>query len=561
MPLVAPPTPEMLQRFGVGALRPGQKLAFDALAEGRDVLVVLPTGGGKSLCYQLPAACGASPAVVVSPLVALMKDQVDALRRRGIAAAQLSSAVSATERDEAWRRLDSGVLQLLYLAPEALASPATIERLAAARPRLLAIDEAHCISEWGESFRPSYLALGTMRRALGGPTTIALTATATPRTARDIVARLALRDPVIVSGGFDRANLRLAVRRVATDGERAATLLALGTGARGATIVYSDTRRGTERLAAAFVRAGVRAAPFHAGLPTSERAILQDRFQSNRIRLIVATNAFGMGVDKPDVRLVVHATPPLTLEAYYQEAGRGGRDGGIADCILLVAPGDLARAASRIAATRVSEELLRSVAELLAAPGSALGGSESFVASEMSRRLSVAPRDTAAAIRLLSEEGLLAPSSGRGAFRVLATESRLRSGHGLPRRDADALLTYLATATTLSRSQDGLSLRDLASIAPDGDARAWIRQLEAHQLACWRLLEPPWTLRTIPPSGLLARLAERHRLRQARDLWRHRQVARMVTSSRCRRLVLLRYFGDSGPAGACGACDCCGFAA
>ncbi len=561
MSLVDPPTPEMLQRFGVAALRPGQQRAFDALAAERDVLVVLPTGGGKSLCYQLPAACGASPTIVVSPLVALMKDQVDALRRRGIEAAQLSTAVSAGERDEAWRRLADGTLQLLYLAPEALASPATIDRLSAARPRLLAIDEAHCISEWGESFRPSYLSLGNMRRALGNPTTIALTATATPRTARDIVARLALRDPVIVSGGFDRANLRLAVQRVGTEEERAATLLALGTEARGATIVYSDTRRGTERLAAAFVRAGVAAAPFHAGLPTSERAILQDRFQSNRIRLIVATNAFGMGVDKPDVRLVVHAAPPLTLEAYYQEAGRGGRDGGLADCILLLAPGDLARAASRIAATRVTEPLLRHVAEMLAAPGASLGGGESFVASEMARRLSVAPRDTAAAVRLLTEEGLLTPSTGRGVLRILATQQRLRTDPRIPRRDADALLAYLANAPSDSAAQANVTLRHFASVAPDGDARAWVAQLEAHQLACWRPLDPPWTMRTFPPPAVLARLAERHRVRQARDLWRHRQVARMVTSSRCRRLVLLRYFGDSGPAGACGACDCCGFAA
>ncbi len=561
MPFIDPPTPEMLHRFGVAALRAGQQRAFDALAAQRDVLVVLPTGGGKSLCYQLPAACGASPAIVVSPLVALMKDQVDALRRRGIAAAQLSTAVSAGERDEAWRQLGEGTLQLLYLAPEALASPATIERLAAAHPRLLAIDEAHCISEWGESFRPSYLSLGTMRRALANPTTIALTATATPRTARDIVARLALRDPVIVAGGFDRANLRLAVRRVATEAERAATLLALGTAASGATIVYADTRRGTERLAAAFVRAGVAAAPFHAGLPTSERAILQDRFQSNRIRLIVATNAFGMGVDKPDVRLVVHAAPPLTLEAYYQEAGRGGRDGGLADCVLLLAPADLARAASRIAGTRVTQTLLHGVAELLAAPGASLGGGESFVASEMARRLSAAPRDTSAAIRLLTEEGLLIPSTGRGVLRILATRERLRTDARIPRRDADALLAYLANTAANPLVQAEVTLRHFTSVAPDGDVRAWIAQLEAHQLACWRPLDPPWTMRTFPPAALLARLAERHRVRQARDLWRHRQVARMVTSSRCRRLVLLRYFGDSGPAGACGACDCCGFAA
>ena len=552
----------MLQRFGADALRPGQQRAFDALARGRDVLVILPTGGGKSLCYQLPAACGAAPAIVVSPLVALMKDQVDALRRRGISAAQLSTAVSAPERAAAWAQLEQGTLQLLYVAPEALASPATLARLAAVSPQLLAIDEAHCISEWGESFRPAYLSLGAVRQALASPPTIALTATATPRTARDIVARLALRDPIIVSGGFDRANLRLAVRSVATESERAATLLTLGVNAPGPAIVYSDTRRGTERLAAAYVRAGVAAAPFHAGLPTSERARLQDRFQANAIRLIVATNAFGMGVDKPDVRLVVHATAPLTLEAYYQEAGRGGRDGGIADCILLLAPGDLARASARISATRVTESLLRGVVEALDAkvPAHAVGGRESAVVAQLSARLAVAPRDVAAAIRLLSEAGLLAPTSGRGTFRLLATERRLRSDRSIPANDAESLLRFSSAAPSSGGSLAELTLRELTTMAPDGDARAWLTRLESLQLAHWQPVEAPWKLCRIPPPEVLVQLARRHQVRQARDLWRHRQVVRMVTASRCRRLVLLRYFGDSGPAGACGACDSCGFA-
>ncbi len=392
----------------------------------------------------------------------------------------------------------------MYLAPEALASPATIERLVAAKPRLLAIDEAHCISEWGESFRPAYLALGAMRAALDNPTTIALTATATPRTARDIVSRLALRDPVVVSGGFDRTNLRLAVRPIASEAERAATLLSLGANAPGPAIVYSDTRRGTERLAAAYLRAGVAAAPFHAGLPTAERAILQDRFQANRLRLIVATNAFGMGVDKPDVRLVVHAAPPLTLEAYYQEAGRGGRDGGIADCIVLLGPGDLARASGRIAATKVTRRLLAGVVEALS-PGArpaVCGGRESEVFAALAHLLSVAPRDVAAAIRLLSEDTLLAPTSGKGLLRLLATERRLLEDPHVPPGDAQALLSFVrSTPTHHASAPREVTFRDLTSLAPERDVRAWLSRLEANQLACWQPLEPPWALRSTPAAG------------------------------------------------------------
>ncbi|MEP7381206.1 MAG: RecQ family ATP-dependent DNA helicase [Gemmatimonadota bacterium] len=557
------PSLEMLRRFGIDALRPGQQRAFDAIAAGRDVLIVLPTGGGKSLCYQLPAACGAAPAIVVSPLVALMKDQVDALHRRGIAAAQLSGAVSAAARQRAWSRLEQGELTLLYLAPEALAARATLDRLASVAPPLLAIDEAHCISEWGESFRPAYLALGEVRRALAYPQTVALTATATPRTARDIIARLELRDPVIVSGGFDRANLRLSVRPVATAPERASALLSLGANAPGAAIVYAPSRRETERLAAAYTRVGIAAAPFHAGLPTDERARLQDRFQANHLRLIVATIAFGMGVDKPDVRLVVHAAPPLTLEAYYQEAGRGGRDGAIADCVLLLAPDDLTRAQARVAATRVTDELVARLTDILAnaTQSRKLDGRESEVISQLARCLAAAPRDISAALRLMSEEGLLAHSVGIGELRLLATERRLQTDRTLPDRDAEGLLRLVGGMPGVLAAPQLVTMRQLADVAPERDPRAWLHRLESRQLAIWRPLHAPWTLVRLPPQEVLSRLVRRHETRQARDLWRQRQVARMVTSSRCRRLVLLRYFGDAGPARACGACDRCGFTA
>lgn len=560
MSLLISPPDDLLCRFGITALRPAQRAALDALGAARDVLVILPTGGGKSLCYQLPAACGLSPAIVVSPLVALMKDQVDALRRRGIAAAQLSGAVSVGERERAWGELHERVLTVLYLAPEALASAATVARLARASPKLLAVDEAHCISEWGESFRPSYLTLGSVRAALGSPPTIALTATATPRTARDIVARLALRDPVRISGGFDRANLWLEVRRVADERERLTQLTRLARTSAGAAIFYAPSRRDTERLAAAFRRGGIAAAAFHAGLSTGERGRLQDRFLGDALRIIVATNAFGMGVDKPDVRLVVHATPPGTLEAYYQEAGRGGRDGALAHCVLLLGPQDLARARARIEATRLTVGLLERLVTLLAAatewPGAC--GEEAGAVRRIARAIAAEVGDVSDGLRLLVEAQVLAPAPMTGRLRLLATDRRLASDPSLDAAEIGALRRLLDMEGGEHGRASLLSLRDVAVVAPDGDAPRFLQHLAAQQVAIWRPASPPWQVRRRPSELELATLVARHATRRGRDAWRLSQVARMVTTARCRRTVLLRYFGDAEPSGRCGACDVCG---
>ena len=572
---------EMLRRFGIPALRPGQARAFEAVASGRDVLVILPTAGGKSLCYQLPAACGLAPAIVVSPLVALMKDQVESLARRGIPAAQLSGAVSARERDEAWGALDEGRLTLLYVAPEALASSRTLARLARAAPRLLAVDEAHCISEWGESFRPSYLSLGAVRTALGNPPAVALTATATPRTARDIVTRLALHDPETIRGGFDRRNLRLHVTPVPGESGRLTRLLALATQAPGPAVCYASRRRDTERLAATFRRHGVCAAPFHAGLSPAERGRRQDDFQANRLSMIVATSAFGMGVDKPDVRLVVHAAPPLTLEAYYQEAGRGGRDGGPADCVLLLAPNDVARARSRLSADAVTPGVLRALLALLAGAAAGLADARDArgATARLAHALGCSPQLVGTSLRLLTEAGLIGPAEGDGALRLLATPGRLARLALDAGRDpaaagaARALLAlvgdteggppglasagHAGAAAPVPRTFDRAALR---RAAPDGDVPAFVRQLESLQLAAWCPHGAPWRALRAGDEATLGELARRHRTRAARDRWRFDQVVRMLITPRCRRLVLLRYFGDPSPTHPCGACDRCGFA-
>ena len=331
----------LLERFGFRDFRPGQRRAVQAALAGRNALVVLPTGGGKSVCYQVPALVLEGLTVVVSPLISLMTDQVVAARAKGIAAGALTSAQTYPEREALLGEVQSGVLRLLYVAPERLATGAMIGALRHAGVALLAVDEAHCVSEWGHDFRPAYRQIGLVRRALGSPPTLALTATATPAVREDILASLRLDGAERIIGSFDRPNLHLLVTRVRDDEERRRRLLAHLRPARGAALVYVPTRRSTERWTRSLWNAGVAAAPYHAGLEHSVRRGVQDDFLRDRVECVVATCAFGMGIDKPDVRTVVHLGLSTSLEAYYQEAGRAGRDGRPARCEVLWTMGDL----------------------------------------------------------------------------------------------------------------------------------------------------------------------------------------------------------------------------
>jgi ATP-dependent DNA helicase RecQ len=312
-----------------------------AALRGRDCLAVLPTGGGKSLCYQVPGLLLPHLTLVVSPLISLMQDQVAALRARGVAAAYLSSTQTPTVQAAVRDLVKAGSLRLLYVAPERLQS---LPGILGSRPvSLLAVDEAHCISEWGHDFRPHYRRLGAVRAGLETPPTIALTATATPQTQDDICTVLRLRQPVRVMTSFDRPNLHFAVRHVATEPARFTELSRLLRGAAdGSIIVYVPTRNRADGIANVLRWHGFSAAPYHAGLPGTARRALLRRFLSGHIRIIVATTAFGMGIDKPDVRLVVHLGVPSRPEAYYQEAGRAGRDGRRSQCVLLWREHDLA---------------------------------------------------------------------------------------------------------------------------------------------------------------------------------------------------------------------------
>jgi ATP-dependent DNA helicase RecQ len=349
---------------------------------GRDVLAVLPTGGGKSLCFQVPALLLPGTTIVVSPLISLMQDQVAALRRRGVDAAYLSSAQRPPEQKTVWDAYTHGRLKLLYVAPERLAQ--LTERKPEAPTPLLAIDEAHCISEWGHDFRPHYRALGKQRQALGCPPTIALTASATPATRRDILRILRMHRPVVAINSFDRPNLHFSVRRSRDQLSRLRETATLLKRHSETAIVYVPTRNRTDGVAAVLRRWGFRAAPYHAGLPSQERTELLEQFLDNRIRVMVATNAFGMGIDKPDVRLVVHLGIPTRPEAYYQEAGRAGRDGNQAWCRLLWLEEDL-RLATAMALDKGDTNVGRS-RDHLRAQRAALRTMQEYVTSRKCRR-------------------------------------------------------------------------------------------------------------------------------------------------------------------------------
>jgi ATP-dependent DNA helicase RecQ len=331
-------TASLHELFGFTEFRPGQREACEAALAGRDVLVVMPTGSGKSLCYQLPGLLRDDLTVVVSPLVALMQDQVEALRARGLGerVALVNAQQDAGANSAVLERALAGELRLLYVAPERFAAPGFLERIGAARVGLFVVDEAHCVSQWGHDFRPDYFRLADAARALGAGSIVASTATATPRVAADVVARLKLREPLRVATGFDRPNLAFGVARPGGHEKRSLLVECLRGEDALPAIVYTGTRAGAEEAAAELSEAlGEPALPYHAGLERERRAEVQRSFLADRVRIICATNAFGMGVDKPNVRTVVHATVPSSLEAYYQEAGRAGRDGAPARALLL----------------------------------------------------------------------------------------------------------------------------------------------------------------------------------------------------------------------------------
>ncbi len=424
-------TPEaLLRRFGLDAFRPGQREAVAAALAGRDSLVVMPTGGGKSLCYQLPALAGDGLVVVVSPLIALMADQLQRLRDAGVPATMLASGMADGHNAAALQDIASGEIRLVLAAPERFASGAFRDALARRKVALFVVDEAHCVAEWGHDFRPDYLRLHDAIESLARPSrppVMAATATATPRVAEEIAARLGLREWVSIRSGFDRPNLAFDVVSVEGKGSVArkrAVLLGVLSDKEGPptlpAIVYCGTRKDTDELTATISELGITTVGYHAGMSPRARRASQEKFMDGAAEVVVATNAFGMGVDKADVRTVVHWALPTSLEAYYQEAGRGGRDGKAARALLLAARMDLGRLIRFINERETSvEDVKRYVG------GLRRGAVDEVVAigrGELTDRerilLSIAERAGAVELRPGEEGGLRVRLTGQGSPRM-----------------------------------------------------------------------------------------------------------------------------------------------
>ena len=351
-------------QFGLSSFRDGQEPLVAAALAGRDALGVLPTGGGKSLCYQVPALALPGLTLVLSPLISLMEDQTQRARRASIPAAFITSALSAGERHQALHDAVTGGIKLLFVAPERLEPPGFMDALAAARVSLIAVDEAHCISEWGHDFRPSYRRLGVLRRKLTAPV-MALTATATPRVREDILAVLSLKRTLKIVGSFDRSNLGWYVEQADGHSAKMSAIRRLVRSEPGAAVIYAGTRRVVETIRSDLARLGTPIAAYHAGLEPEARSRVQEEFLSGKTRKVVATNAFGMGVDNSDVRLVLHYQMPGTLESYYQEAGRAGRDGKAARCVALWGEDDQRLHLSFLDRSRPPLRLLKRAARVL----------------------------------------------------------------------------------------------------------------------------------------------------------------------------------------------------
>jgi ATP-dependent DNA helicase RecQ len=488
--------PILRRYWGYDTFRPLQREAMEAVLARRDSLVVLPTGGGKSLCFQAPALAGEDLAIVVSPLIALMKDQVDTLAGNGAAAACLHSALAPESRQEIVAGLAAGRYRLLYVAPERLVGPAGASFLTtlARRPiSFVAVDEAHCISQWGHDFRPEYRQLAELRTRWPDVSLHAFTATATARVRRDIIEQLGLRTPVELVGSFDRPNL---VYRVLLRGNLKRQIQdVLARHRREAGIIYCQSRREVDALAAWLVRSGVRAVPYHAGLTDDERHRHQDAFLNEEADVVVATVAFGMGIDRSDVRFVVHAGAPQSLEHYQQESGRAGRDGLEAECVLIYSGGDFLRWRAVFAGQPEGADarltLLRDMERYAASVGCRHGRLVAYFGERYGQA------DCEACDFCLGELEP-APDAVTLARKVLSAVARVNQRFGTAH--VINVLRGRPTEAVAARGHDRLSVFGLLRDAAADEVRGYMDQLIA--LGLLRQTGDPYPVVQLTPTGL-----------------------------------------------------------
>ena len=551
--------------FGYEDFRPGQAQAVESVLQGNDTLVVLPTGGGKSICYQVPALMLPKLTVVISPLISLMKDQVDALERRGLPATFVNSTLTASQVGERLSRVRRGEVKLLYLAPERFDFGTTAERLKDVGVSLLAVDEAHCISEWGHDFRPSYLRIAQVRERLGWPPVVALTATATPHVRSDIVRQLRLASAKTIITGFDRRNLRYHVVPTRTEEDKDAALVRILGQRPGLAVAYASTRRTVERIAGVLNAAKISAVAYHAGLDDAHRQEVQDAFMTERVRAIVATNAFGMGIDKPNVRLVAHYAMPGTLEAYYQEAGRAGRDGDMADCYLLHAFQDRFTHEFFIKGALPERELIVSVYDMLRRAAAPTGEVECS-AEDLAGRIrgKVSAREVESALRVLVSAGAYRnqPETGsRVRVRLLATPHRIKRELSGPESALELGLLRALWKVAGSALDEGVSV-DLDGLPPGfggaSGAMPLLDRLQARQFVEWKRLGGG-TFVTEPKKALDGFAIDWGALdrRRKAELAKLDAMQQYAYFRGCRRGFVLRYFGDPAARTQCGGCDNC----
>jgi ATP-dependent DNA helicase RecQ len=564
-PTIADARAALHEHFGYPAFRPGQEMAVESVLAGRDTLVVLPTGGGKSLCYQVPALMLPKLTIVVSPLISLMKDQVDALAARGLPATFVNSTLSSSQISDRLARAVRGDVKMLYVAPERFDVGTTAERLRDAGVSLLAIDEAHCISEWGHDFRPSYLRIAQLREKLGWPPTVALTATATPHVRTDIVAQLQLESPTTIITGFDRTNLSYHVLPTKTDSDKDDALVHLLRSTDGLAVVYASTRKAVERIALLLERARISAAAYHAGLDDERRHAVQDAFMTEKVRAIVATNAFGMGIDKPNVRLVVHYAMPGTLEAYYQEAGRAGRDGQPAACYLLHAFPDRFTHEFFIKGAHPERGLVEEVYGVLQRNADKSGGvdlSPDEIASRLKTKAGA--RDVESALRVLTQAGAYSIALEGGArviVRLMATPERIKKELGSAGDSLELGILRAMWRVAGNALSDGATI-DLDGLPPGfgggSGGMPLLDALQSRQFLEWRRAGAGAALAS-PKKPLTAFRIDWAAIERRRknDLQKLDSMQQYAYTKACRRGFVLRYFGDRAAQSSCTGCDNC----
>lgn len=551
--------------FGFDDFRPGQADVITALLAGRPALAIFPTGGGKSLCYQLPALLMPGLTLVISPLIALMKDQVDQLHKLGVAAAKLDSTLTADDAREVYNRMEAGTLKLLYVAPERLGNEGFRVRLRRTKLSMLAIDEAHCISEWGHNFRPDYLKIAAFAQELGVDTILALTATATPAVAADVRAAFQIAEADHVQTGFHRPNLTLRVHRCTAEQRIDKLIERLRQQGGGATIVYVTLQRTAERVAEALDRAGLpgngskaaRVAVYHAGLKSERRSEVQDAFMAGDVSIVVATIAFGMGIDKADIRAVYHYNLPKSLEGYSQEIGRAGRDGVASRCELLASAEDQAVLDNFSYGDTPTDTALHGlVTELFA-------GGEQFSVSRyrLSRDHDIRPLVVATVLTYLELEGVLrATGPFYAGYKVqFITSQREIIGRYNP--DRSAFLRDVFAAGAMGRTW--LALDPAAVSAKIGQPRERIISAINYLEQQGDLVTKPSDLRhgyrrlvQRAVDEVVAELGAQFDKREDNDIARTGRVMAFAELDTCLTRALVGYFGEElpGPCGHCGPC-------